>query len=80
MAVEHASAPLARFLGHIELPASIPDGDREYHQIMAMQSALQLLHCYSEAARRQARGQCVAHLIASLGGRKHPAGDADEPS
>ena len=80
MAVEHVSAPLASFLGHIELPASIPAGDRHYHQTMAMKSALQVRQGYSESARRLAREQCVAHLIASLGGRERPAGVADEPS
>lgn len=65
---EWTKAPriIARVLGDMDEPSIVEPGTREYHQHEAMKAAQLVGHQYTREAKKQAKRDCLGHLIASL--------------
>lgn len=57
---------VTRVLSAIEAPAQVADGSCEYHQAEAMKAAEKIPHQFTAQAKKQAKRECLGHLIASL--------------
>ena len=62
--------PVARVVGRVLLdmsePAVVEPGSREFHQAEAMRAAQNVQYQYTREAKKQAKCECLGHLIASL--------------
>lgn len=61
---------VARLVGRVLLdmsePAVVEPGSREFHQAEAMRTAQNVKYQYTREAKKQAKRDCLGHLIASL--------------
>lgn len=62
--------PVARLVGRVFLdmsePSVVEPGSREFHQAEAMRTAQNVKHQFTREAKKQAKRDCLGHLIASL--------------
>ena len=57
---------VTRVLSSIDTPAQVADSSREHHQAEAMKAAEKIPHQFTAQAKKQAKRECLGHLIASL--------------
>ena len=57
---------VTRVLSAIDTPSPVADGSRKYHQAEAMKAAEKIPHQFTAQAKKQAKRECLGHLIASL--------------
>lgn len=57
---------VTRVLSSIDTPAKVATSSREHHQAEAMKAAEKIPHQFTAQAKKQAKRECLGHLIASL--------------
>ena len=57
---------VTRALSSIDTPEQVATGSREYHQAAAIKAADKVAHQFTAQAKKQAKRECLGHLIASL--------------
>ena len=57
---------VTRVLSAMDNPEAVASGTREYHQAEAMKAAEKIPHQFTAQAKKQAKRECLGHLIASL--------------
>ncbi|MEW7854768.1 hypothetical protein AB2M95_02575 [Pseudomonas chlororaphis] len=57
---------VTRVLSAIDTPAAVKTGSREHHQAEAMKAAEKVRHQFTAQAKKNAKRECLGHLIASL--------------
>lgn len=57
---------VTRVLSSIDTPAPVAKGSRDHHQAEAMKAAEKIPHQFTAQAKKQAKRECLGHLIASL--------------
>ena len=57
---------VTRVLASIDTPTQVVSSSREHHQAEAMKAAEKIPHQYTAQAKKQAKRECLGHLIASL--------------
>lgn len=63
---ENVARVVGRVIGSMGESALVEPGSREFHQAEAMRAAGNVSLQYTQEAKKQAKRECLGHLIASL--------------